>query len=264
MVRSIIYVSLNTNYRESPKDTGLHSFFDTFSNLRDVFLRNCSSDYSRLELECLFTVDVHWLKFNFTVSVLSTSTRLFCVFTVNVNRFCKCFFVCNLWSTYVSLYLKLTKKSVYDDLKMKLTHSCDDCLTCFLISMCTEGRVFFCQFCKRFTKFTLGSFCLRLDCKLDNRLWEFHRFKNYRILLVTECITCRCELESDRCCDISRIYFIKLFSFICVHLKDTSYTLFFALCSIQYIGTSVHCTRIYSEICQLTNEWVCHNLERKC
>ena len=39
--------------------------------------------------------------------------------------------------------------------------------------MSTECRVFFCKFCKRFTKFTLRSFCLRLDSELDNWFWEF-------------------------------------------------------------------------------------------
>ena len=147
---------------------------------------------------------------------------------------------------------------------MKFSHSGDDCLSSLLISMSTECRVFFSQFCKRFTKFTLGSFCLRLDSKLDNWFWEFHWFQNYRMLLVTDCITCCSEFKSDSGCDITWIYFIKLFTFVGMHLKDTSNTLFFILCSIQYIRTWVHCTRVNSEVCQFTYEWVCHNLECKC
>ena len=143
MVRSVVYVSVNTNYRESSKDTRLHSFFNTFTYCRDVFLRNSSSNYSRLELVCLLTVDIHWLEFNFTVSILSTSTRLFCILAVDINWLCDGLFVSNLRCTYVSLNFELTKKSVNDDLKVKLTHTSDDCLTCFLISMSTECLVFF-------------------------------------------------------------------------------------------------------------------------
>ena len=155
MVRSVVYVSVNTNYRESSKDTRLHSFFNTFTYCRDVFLRNSSSNYSRLELVCLLTVDIHWLEFNFTVSVLSTSTRLFRILAVNINWLCDGLFVSNLRCTYVSLYLELTKKSVNDDFKMKLTHTSDDCLSSFFVCMSTEGRVFFCKFCKRLSKFSL-------------------------------------------------------------------------------------------------------------
>ena len=46
-----------------------------------------------------------------------------------------------------------------------------------------------------------------------------------------------------------------------MHLKDTSNTLFFILCSIQYIRTRVHCTRVNSEVSKLTYEWVCHDLK---
>ena len=61
---------------ESNKNTSFHGFFNTFAYSRNVFLRNCTTDNSRIEFVCFFTIDIHWFKFNFTVSVLSTSTRL--------------------------------------------------------------------------------------------------------------------------------------------------------------------------------------------
>ena len=36
MVRSIVYVRMNTEYRESTKDTCLSSFLNTFADCRDV------------------------------------------------------------------------------------------------------------------------------------------------------------------------------------------------------------------------------------
>ena len=147
MVRTIVYICMYTKYRESSKDTSLCSFFDTFSDCWDVFLRNRTTDNGRLELKCFFAVRIHWLEFNFTVSVLSTTTGLLSIFVFLINRLCKCLFVSNLRSTYVSLYLEFTKQTVNDDLQMKLTHTGDDCLTGFLICMRTECRIFFRKFC---------------------------------------------------------------------------------------------------------------------
>ena len=195
------------------------------------------------------------------MSVLSTSTRLFCIFAVDVRSLSNSLFVSNLRCAYISLYLELTEKTVNDDLQMKLTHTGDDRLSCLRICMSTECRVFFCKFCKRFTKFTLGCLCLRLDCELDNRIRELHGLKDYRMLLVTDRITCCGDLESDRCSDISGVYLIQLCTVVCVHLKDTSDTFFLILCCIQYIRTGVHCTGVNPEVSQLTYERVCHDLE---
>ena len=174
MVRTIVYISVYTDYWESAKDTSFHSIFDTFADCRDVFLRNSTTNDCGFELVQFFTVGIHRLEFNFTVTILSTTTRLFSIFAVDINRFGDCFFVSNLRSTYVSLYLEFTKETVNDDIQMKLTHTSDNGLSCFLICMCTECRILFCKFCKSFTKFTLSSFCLRLDSELDNWFWEFH------------------------------------------------------------------------------------------
>ena len=49
MVRTIIYVSMNTQYRESAKDTSLCCFLNTFTYCRDVFLRNSTTNYGRFK-----------------------------------------------------------------------------------------------------------------------------------------------------------------------------------------------------------------------
>ena len=40
---------MNTYYRESTKNTSFHGFFNTFAYSRNVFLRNCTTDNSRIE-----------------------------------------------------------------------------------------------------------------------------------------------------------------------------------------------------------------------
>ena len=150
MVRSVVYSSFYTKYRESSKDTALSSFFDTSSDCRDIFLRNVTADNSGFKLEQFFTIGIHWLKVYFTVSVLTASTRLFCILAVHIYFFCEGLFVSNLRSTYVCFYFELTEQTVYDDFQVKLTHSGNDCLSCLFISMSFEGRIFFCKFCKCF------------------------------------------------------------------------------------------------------------------
>ena len=118
MVRSIIYICSYAEYRESAKDTGLCSLFDTFADSRNVFLRNSTADNGRSELECLFAVRIHRCKVYFTVTVLSTTTGLLSVLGIHFNSLGERFLICNLRSTYVSFYMELTKQTVNDNLQM--------------------------------------------------------------------------------------------------------------------------------------------------
>ena len=147
MVGTIIYSSMNAQYRESSKDTSLGSLFDTLAYCRDVLLRNSAADYGRLELEQLLSVSVHRLELNFTVSVLSTSTRLLSVLVLLINSLCKGLLVSNLRCAYVSFYMELTKQTIYNDLQVKLTHTGNDCLACLLICMSAEGRILLSKLC---------------------------------------------------------------------------------------------------------------------
>ena len=263
MVGTVENVSTYTNNRESAKDTALGSLFDTLANCRDIFLRNRTADNAGLELEQLLAVRIHRLEVNLTVTVLTTSTGLLCVLTVNINSLGDCFLVCNLRCTNVCFNLELTKQTVYDDLQVELTHTSDDGLTSFLIGMSTEGRVFFSKLCQSLAHLALTSLGLRLDCKLDNRLRELHGLKDYRMLLITDCITGSRKLEAYCCSDITGVNLIQLLTLICVHLHDTAYTLLLALGSIQNIGTGIQCTGIYSEVSKLTYKRVSHDLECK-
>ena len=174
MVGTVIYISVNTKYRESTQNTGFRCFLDTLADSRDILLRNRTADYAGFILECLFSVRIHGLELNFTMSVLSTSTGLLRIFVFLINRFGKCLFISNLRSAYVSLYFVFTKQTVYDNLQMQLAHTCDDRLSCLLIRMSTECRIFFCKFRQSFTHLALTCLGLRLDRQLDNRLREFH------------------------------------------------------------------------------------------
>ena len=279
MIGTIVYIRMNTQNRESAKDTGLSCFLNTFTNCRNIFLRNSTTDYGRLEQQCrrlvnqdvrlrikikMVAVCFHGLEFHFTVTILSTSTGLLSVLGIHFNSLGKCFLVCNLRCTNVCFYLELTKQTVNDDLQMELTHTCDNGLSGLLIGMSTESRIFLSQLCKRLAHLALTSLGLRLDSKLDNGLREFHGLKDYRVLLVTDGITGSSYLETNCSCNITGVNLIQFFSLICMHLKDTSYTLLLILGSIKYIRTGVQGTGVHTDKCKLTYKRVSHNLECKC
>ena len=108
------------------------------------------------------------------MSVLSTTTGLFCILAVHFHRLGDGFLVSNLRRAYIGLYLELTQQSVYDNLQMKLSHTCDDGLSCIRIGVCTECRILLRKLCKGFSQLALRSLGLRLDGELDNRLRKFH------------------------------------------------------------------------------------------
>ena len=235
MVGTIVYVSVNAEYRESAEDTCLSSLFDTFAYSRDVLFRDSTADNAGLKLEGFFAVRIHRSEVYLTVTVLTTTTRLFCILAVYIYSLCEGLFVSYLRSTYVSFNVELTKQTVYDNLQMELAHTSDDCLTSLFVCISTEGRILLCQFCKSLAHLVLTSFGLRLDSDVDNRLRELHGLQDYRMLLITDSITCGGELESDRCCDITGVNLFQLVTLVGMHLKDTSNTLFFVLCCIQYV-----------------------------
>ena len=144
---------------------------------------------------------------------------------------------------------------------MKLTHTGNNGLTRFGISMCTEGGIFFCQLGKGFRHLALTCLGLGFDRQLDNGLRELHGFENNRMLLVADGITCCSELQADSCGDVAGVDLGKFHSLIGMHLKDTAETLFLILRSIINVGTCCCRTAVNAEEGKLAYERICHDLE---
>ena len=147
---------------------------------------------------------------------------------------------------------------------MKLTHTCDNGLTCFFVSPCSEGRILFSKLCKADAHLFLTGLSLRLDSELDNRLGEFHGLEDYRVLRIAECITGSCILKTYASSDIAGVASLDILSVVGVHLKDTTHSFRVVLSCIEHSSTCVNSTRINSEVAELTNEGVSCNLECKC
>ena len=239
MVRTVVYIGMNAQHWESAEDTGLACFLDTFSDSRDVFLRNGTAHNGGSELEGFFRVCFHWREVNLTVTVLSTSAGLLRILAVNVNSLCKCLLVSNLRRAYVCLNVELTQQTVNNNVQVKLAHAGDNGLASLLICTYAEGWVLLSQLNQRVAHLILACLGLRLDSNIDNRLREFHGLQDNRILLITDGIAGGSHFKSNCCRDVTGINLIQLVSLVGMHLKNTSYTLLLALGCVQYVGTGV-------------------------
>lgn len=71
------------------------------------------------------------------MTVLTTTTRLFCILAVYIYSLCEGLFVSYLRST--TLTSTWNSQTVYDNLQMELAHTSDDCLTSLFVCISTEG-----------------------------------------------------------------------------------------------------------------------------
>ena len=146
---------------------------------------------------------------------------------------------------------------------MEFSHSGDDSLTGFFIGVSLESRVFFRQLRESDTHFFLSGLCLRLDGDFNYRIREFHGFQNNLMLFITQGISCRCIFQTNCSRDISGVNFGNFFSFVSVHLQDSSDSLLLSLCGVVHIGTGVQGSGVYAEESQLTYKRVCHDFKRQ-
>ena len=172
--------------------------------------------------------------------------------------------ISNLRVTYYTVNLELAKHTVNDDLQVKLTHTGDDNLTSFFISTNAEGWILLSQLLKGNTHLLLVVLGLRLNCYGNNWIWELHGLQNDWCILITEGITSSGVLKAYCSSDITTVYNLQFLTVICMHLENTADTLLLALGGIVHIRAGGKGTGVNSEECQLTNEWVSHNLECQC
>src|SRR5665647_1999784 len=136
MERTINDGYLDVYNRISSKNTAAHSFLYACIDRGNKFLRNCSSDSCiNKGIPCARCLR---LKFKNTMTILTVTAGLTYKTTFCSDCFTDCLLVSNLRSADIGLNLKLTEQTVNDDVKVKLTHSGNDRLSCFLISIGAE------------------------------------------------------------------------------------------------------------------------------
>ena len=85
------------------------------------------------------------LKFQPNVTILTAPTRLTNEFTFNFTNFFNCLAVSDLRLSNICLYTKLPTHSVYNNIKMQLTHPRNYSLTSLFISFDTKRRILLSQ-----------------------------------------------------------------------------------------------------------------------
>ena len=195
------------------------------------------------------------------MTVLALTTTLACILVVNVSHLAYRFLVGNLGLTHVGFYLELTQQAIHDDLQVQLAHTGDDGLSGLLIGVGTEGRVLLCQLGKAQTHLLLTHLGLRLDGNTDNRLREFHRLQNDRMLCIAQGITGGGVLQAYAAGNITGIAGLDVFAVVCVHLQNSADALIISLYRVVNAGACIHGTGVHTEEAQLTYIGVGHDLE---
>ena len=112
-------------------------------------------------------------------------------------------------------------------------------MTGFSIGLDFECRVFFSQTSQGNAHFFLVSFRLRFNGYGNNRIREFHLFKDDRMFFIAQCIACSRIFQADDTADIARVGFLDFFTVVSVHPEDTANTFFFTFCRVVDIGTGL-------------------------
>ena len=147
---------------------------------------------------------------------------------------------------------------------MKFTHTGDDGLTGFTVTVDRKGRVFFRQRCKCIEQFIAVSRCFRFDRNGDNRIREGHGFQSDRITFCTDRITGRAVTQTNYCGNITAIDAIAFFTVVSMHLEQTADTFSSARTRVQNRCTFFCHTGINTDKCKFTNKRVCHQFENQC
>ena len=237
MVRTVVYDDFDIDHRETSQNACFHCFFDTGFNGADVFLRNSAAN----DFVFKFVAFALFLRNEFepAVTILTTAAGLTLEETTRLDIFADGFAVSNLRFADVAVYFEFTGHAVDDDIQMEFAHTGDDGLAGFSIGLDFECRVFFSQTSQGNAHFFLVSFRLRFNGYGNNRIREFHLFKNDRVFFIAQCIACSRIFQANDTADIARVGFLDFFTVVSVHPEDTANTFFFTFCRVVDIGTGL-------------------------
>ena len=233
MVLTVVECHLDILHRKTCNNTTLHGLLHTGIDCGYILSRD-NSTFDSINKFVSFSF-LKRLNSNIDQTKLTFTTGLANKLTLKINFLSDRLAVSNLRLTDIRLNLKLTPKPVNQNLKMEFTHTGNQSLTGFIISLNFKSRVLFGKLRKRHTELIVIGFCFRFNRNLNNRLRKNHFFENNRIIFFTECITCPYILQTYRSCNVTAIDKIYILALIGVHLKNSTNTLFLASHGIQDI-----------------------------
>ena len=202
---AVVYSNLDTDNRELDQLTFCKGSLETFVYSRDVLGRNLSTLYFVYEFIVL-AILVERLDESTYLTVLTGTAGLLLMCVLKVGPLGDSLAVCNLRCTSGDLGLVLSLHSLDVYIKMKLSHTGDDCLVGFLIHIAAECRVFFCEPVDSLCHVVGSLLVHRLDGEGDNCVRNIHGCHGVVEGWVTECVA-RSTVHAEQCHDVSTAAF---------------------------------------------------------
>mmetsp|Transcript_10102 Transcript_10102/g.25624 ORF Transcript_10102/g.25624 Transcript_10102/m.25624 type:complete len:255 (+) Transcript_10102:1588-2352(+) len=231
-----------------------HHVLDAFFHPWDVLLGHNTTLNFTDELET--SARFNRLKLNRHVSKLARSTTLLLVHVAHVCRLGDTLPVVDLGGAHVSLNVELPLETVHDDFQVQFAHTFNHGLVRLFVPRESERRVLLGKLDKPFRHLIEITFCLWLDCNLDDRVWEVHFFKNHGLRLVAESFTSRRILESRNGDDIAGEGRVDILPTVGVHLEQPAHPLLLALCGVHHVRPRLKLATVDPSKGQGADEWV--------
>ena len=260
MVRTVDELDANVLDRVASQNARMQRFLDALVDSGDVFLGNNAADDLVLEQVALASfLRVH---VDDRMAVLAATTGLTHELAFGAEHFvARTLAVSNLRLADVRFDLELTEQTVDDDLEVQLAHASDDGLAGLVVGGHAESRVLLSQLLQREAHLVLLSLGLRLDSNVDNGISELHGLKDDRSILGAQGVARGGVLQANNGNDVASGASIDVDSLVGVHLQQAADTLVLVLGSVDHVGTGIKLARVHTQVRELTNEGVGHNLE---
>ncbi len=177
MPGTIVDNTAYTYYGEADLGTLLHGTLEALVAGRNVLGGDCTTLYlvnKLVVLHLAIFIGFDGLDVTGNTCILTGTASLLLVGEVEVCPLGNCLSVGNLGLANLDLCLVLSLHSLDVNIKMKLAHTLDDCLTGFRIDIGLEGRIFLGEAVESLCHIVCGLFVDRLDGKRDNRVGYEH------------------------------------------------------------------------------------------
>ena len=259
MVGAVNDFDLEVNQRIACENAGSGSFTDTLFDRLDEFFRNRTAD------DLVFDHDTcaafHGADVQHAMTVLTATAGLTDELGVVGSGLEERFTVGNFRLTGVGFDLEFTNETVKDDFQVEFTHTGDDGLPGFRVTLDREGRVFIGESTESCVEFITVRSGLGFDSDGDNRIGEGHGFENDLVVFVTEGITRGGVLQTHQTGDVTAQHFVQFFTGVRVHLEKTAETFFPAGSRVDDGSALLSDTGVDTDEGQTTHKRVGHDLE---
>ncbi len=227
----------------------------------DVFFRDDAAHDGVLEFES-FPLFVR-LQLDPDVAVLAPAAGLADELPFGLDLLPDRFLVRHLRLADVGFDLKFPLHPVDDDFEVQLAHAADDVLPGLLVRVDAERGIFLGELGERFRHFLLIGLGLRFDGDMDNGIRESHLLQDNRVILIAQRVAGASPLQAHCGDDIAGKRFVNIFARVRMHAQHAADPLLFVRDRIVHVRTGLQGSGIDTEVRELPDIRVRHDLERQ-